>query len=609
THFTQTGSSLGTPAYFAPEQAAPEKWGDISPSTDVYALGVLTFELLLGRLPFDGEAHALLHAHIYEQPVIPLEQVSELGDDLVQFLQKALAKPPSERFQSAGALVEELQTLALQRQTAQKQQAELDDLVVQLQKAHTQAETTPSQETWLEVQRLCVAIMQRDPTAADALKLMEAATTGLRETGEAEARRRERLRRYQSGAEAVQEERWDEAIAALEVVVVEEPDFKNAAELLDTARVEQQRTEAYKESIVHAEAGRWPEACRLLWLVLTNSLDYQNGEAARRLLAAVENLLEYLAEVEHVSEQKSQKLIHVQDVLGKYEWLTVAIANNDWNDVIAAAEGLIDIEPTADGAQLWLEFARNKQVFYAETHGRTYNRLSTDSSDVADTIICDKDGKVMARVAAGEFLYSADNEKKYLPEFWIDKTPVTNAEYKLFLEANPNHQIPHLDKNWAKPYNWDNKTRTFPEGKANHPVVLVNWKDAQTYAQWAGKRLPTEEEWEKAARGVNGSKFPWGDETPNDQLCNFNRNVGSTTPVGHYSPQGDSSYGVVDMAGNIWEWTDSDYNSSSKIVCGGAWLGNVSFVHSSNRYSNNRDNLSSSVGFRCVLSSGRDNGE
>ena len=79
--------------------------------------------------------------------------------------------------------------------------------------------------------------------------------------------------------------------------------------------------------------------------------------------------------------------------------------------------------------------------------------------------------------------------------------------------------------------------------------------------------------------------------------------------MGHYSPQGDSSYGVVDMAGNIWEWTDSDYNSSSKIVCGGAWLGNVSFVHSSNRYSNNRDNLSSSVGFRCVLSSGRDNGE
>jgi formylglycine-generating enzyme required for sulfatase activity len=99
-------------------------------------------------------------------------------------------------------------------------------------------------------------------------------------------------------------------------------------------------------------------------------------------------------------------------------------------------------------------------------------------------------------------------------------------------------------------------------GITDHPV-RVSWHDAVAYATWAGKRLPSEEEWEKAARGTDGRKYPWGDEEPTPDLCNFGKNEGGTTPVGKYSPQGDSPYGCADMAGNVWEWTSSGCSSRS----------------------------------------------
>ena len=104
----------------------------------------------------------------------------------------------------------------------------------------------------------------------------------------------------------------------------------------------------------------------------------------------------------------------------------------------------------------------------------------------------------------------------------------------------------------------------FPAGKEDHPVVNVSWKDAVAFCRWlsqaSGKtiRLPTEAEWEKAARGDDGRIYPWGDEPPTKELCNFSNNVGDTTPVGQY-PAGASLCGALDMAGNVWEWTGSLY--------------------------------------------------
>ncbi|MCB0168173.1 MAG: SUMF1/EgtB/PvdO family nonheme iron enzyme [Anaerolineae bacterium] len=626
THFTQTGSSLGTPAYFAPEQAASEKWGEISPLTDVYALGVLTFEMLLGRLPFEGDGLALIRAHADDEPVIPLDQVTELGDDLVQLLQQALAKPTEERFASARALAVALRSLAEQREATKKRQAELDDLLIQAKSAHKKVD-------WLEVQRLCVAIMQRDPAQPDALKMMLEATTGLQQAGEAEARRRERLRRYQNGAEAVQEECWDEAIAALEAVVIEDPDFKDAAELLDTARAEQLRDEAHNKAIAHDEAGRWPEACHLWLQVLDGRLDYKKGDALRRLLTALKNMLPQLENTRRGFYQQRRELKQSRQALVLYDRLAVALAASDWTAVIAAGEELLTLSGHLPQVERWLVQARSEldRKTMIETDMIVYQELPDWLSDANETQEFDpdtetentktpiekaesaiitpktkiwhKDGKKMEYVPAGEFLFGDGKERKDLPEFWIDKTPVTNAEYKRFLEANPNHPVPNINEGWAKPYNWDDKTRTYPEGRADHPVVLVSWQDAQSYAQWANKRLPTEEEWEKAARGTDGRNYPWGHITSSIKRCNMYRNEGGTTPVGYYSPQGDSPYGVVDMVGNVWEWTDSVYGGLGKVLRGGAWDSkSVSHQRISIRQGNLEGVRNNNLGFRCLIS-------
>ncbi|MCO5196706.1 MAG: formylglycine-generating enzyme family protein [Anaerolineae bacterium] len=153
------------------------------------------------------------------------------------------------------------------------------------------------------------------------------------------------------------------------------------------------------------------------------------------------------------------------------------------------------------------------------------------------------DGKEMVLVPGGEFLFGDKKTRWYLPPFWMDKTPVTNAEYKRFLDANPTHRVP---REWS---------RTYPNGKGNYPVVQVNWHDAVAYAEWAGKQLPTDHQWEKAARGTDGRIYPWGDEWVNGYCNTSEAGFGGTTPVGRFSPISDSPYDCVDMVGNVWEWT------------------------------------------------------
>ena len=140
----------------------------------------------------------------------------------------------------------------------------------------------------------------------------------------------------------------------------------------------------------------------------------------------------------------------------------------------------------------------------------------------------------------------------YIDEFYIDQYEVTNAQYKKFLDANPlwrKSRIPsaYHDGDYLKHWNGNN----YPTRKGNHPVAYVSWYAAMAYAEWADKRLPTEAEWEKAARGgLVGKKYPWGDSI-NSARANYSKYVGDTAVVGRYSPNG---YGLYDMAGNVFEW-------------------------------------------------------
>jgi len=199
----------------------------------------------------------------------------------------------------------------------------------------------------------------------------------------------------------------------------------------------------------------------------------------------------------------------------------------------------------------------------------------------------------MVRVPAGKFLYGRWKEKEHeLPEFWIDRTPVTNAEYAQFVAA-----IGH-----DPPRHWKGKSPS--KEIADHPVTHVPWHDAVAYAEWVGKRLPTEEEWEKAARGTDGLECPWGDEFDKDR-CNVKvSGIGDTTRVGKYSPAGDSPYGVADMVGNVREWTASEYRPGStlRVLRGAAFLDWKGFAYCACRHHIERDGWGRIIGFRLVVS-------
>ena len=132
-----------------------------------------------------------------------------------------------------------------------------------------------------------------------------------------------------------------------------------------------------------------------------------------------------------------------------------------------------------------------------------------------------------------------------LPAFWVDKYPVTNAQYAKFVVATSHRP----------PLNW--KQGKIPSGEALRPVTMVSWYDAAAYAKWAGKRLPSEAEWEKSGRGTDGRRWPWGNKMEPERLNTY-YNVGSATNVNAY-PNGASPYGVLDMAGNVDEWTADDF--------------------------------------------------
>jgi len=245
----------------------------------------------------------------------------------------------------------------------------------------------------------------------------------------------------------------------------------------------------------------------------------------------------------------------------------------------------------------------------------------------------------MILIPAGEFLMGSDPARDkdavgdeqpqhtlYLPDYCIARTPVTNTQYAAFVHATGHDMPEHWES--GKP----------PEGEEDHPVVWVSWHSAVAYCNWlsqvTGKpyRLPSEAEWEKGARGTDGRIYPWGDEPPDKRRCNFGDNVGGTTPVGRYSPQGDSPYGCADMAGNVWEWTRNlwgkgglkpdfrypyfrypyspgdgreDLKGSAdiwRVVRGGSWLFGQRYARCANRDLDIPDEFDFDVGFRVVVS-------
>lgn len=228
--------------------------------------------------------------------------------------------------------------------------------------------------------------------------------------------------------------------------------------------------------------------------------------------------------------------------------------------------------------------------------------------------------------------------KAWLESYYIDQYPVTNEEYMNFIQSLGKQErvkrLPFIrDDPLAEPYNWNVDSCTPPPGMERHPVVLVTWDDARAYANWAGKRLPTEEEWEKAARGPEEGRrvriYPWEKEFQLDH-CNSleleanrlfpiedcanvrqvqrelmhnyeNEPIPKTTPVDRFE-YGVSSYGVMDMVGNTMEWTSTSAELNARVVRGGFWLDCRIDVRVTSRRIFAKGERSPFIGFRCALS-------
>ena len=163
---------------------------------------------------------------------------------------------------------------------------------------------------------------------------------------------------------------------------------------------------------------------------------------------------------------------------------------------------------------------------------------------------------------------------------------------------------------WRKP---DGLTST--DGKDDHPVSQVSYNDAAKYCEWAQKGLPTEAQWEKAARGPEGNEYPWGNSEPNDTMANFDNIVGSTTAVGSYD-KGQSFYGLHDMAGNVYQWCQDWYATGARqpknpagpdtgkerVIKGGSFIEGVESIRSANRDRYEPNYSSFLFGFRCAKS-------
>jgi len=248
-----------------------------------------------------------------------------------------------------------------------------------------------------------------------------------------------------------------------------------------------------------------------------------------------------------------------------------------------------------------------------------------------DELAYGKDKSIMRVIPEGEFVmgsdkYSAEKPVQtiYLDNYYIDKFLVTNAQFQKFTEETgyvtdaekAGGGMVRIGRRWKKVRGATWKMPdglTSVEGQENHPISQVSYNDASTYCKWAEKDLPTEAQWEKAARGPEGNEFPWGNEDPDTTMANFDNFNGTTTPVDSYE-KGKSFYGVHDAAGNVYQWCKDWYGTGQRaeknpsgpasgkehVVKGGSFIEGTESLRSANRDRYKPDYSSYLFGFRCA---------
>ncbi len=548
TALTSQGTLLGSPEYMAPEQADPNRHAEIGPATDRYALGIVAYRMLAGRVPFPGNTPGTLNAHLNLKVPDPRDFVRDLPPEVTAAVLTMLAKAPADRFPTANAFVarlREAQEAARQRQTRE----------THLASQYQMLQAAIQQGAWDNAIQIGQRIQQSAPDYADVTRLISLAQ---KKHQEAEAARA-----------AAQARRENEArLAPLRAQV--------------QAAVDRQD---------------WPEVLRIGGQI--QALEPDDPVAAQWIAQAQEQVRRPVRTPPSGPTRAPSPVRQPQPLP---DWLKPV-------GIGLAAVVVLGVLIGVLGPPLWEAFFAAQtptpepmpafSLPPCETAGATWTRPT--------------DGMTMVCVPGGTFQMGsetgADDEKPVHPvtlsAFWIDQTEVTNAQYGECVIDGVCTASTYADN---ADFNGNQQ-----------PVVGIDWHNAEKYCAWAGGQLPTEAQWEYAARGPEGYVYPWGNVGPDCTKANYwgkeNGCVGKTSPVGSY-PEGKSWVGALDMAGNVWEWTADWYDKylsesqtdpegptegQSKVVRGGSWSHSVNHVRATNRNGNPPTNSNYYLGFRCMV--------
>lgn len=598
TGLTRTGTVMGTPEYMAPEQAQD---GDIDRRTDLYSLGVVIYKLLTGRVPFSRTTPvATIYAHVNEAPPPICQVKADLPQPVEAVVSKVLSKNPADRYQRAGELAR--------------------DFVIA-----SQGKMPPG------LSALAAAPPPDKTIVADAV---------------APSPRPSAPPRPPAGRSAAPANRpfpmpLVAGLAAVLVLVI-----------------------AGLGIVLSGSGGRAQPTA-------TTVAQGSTPPASLTVAAATTAAPVVLPGSDTPTPTATSLPLPTPTPAPEVRVLGAAVNVRSGPDmaypILARLQKGDKVEITArteNGA--WWQFMYNRTpAWIACSSVITTTGLVQNAPVITETLqpelgpgsarISPVDGMMQMYVPAGPFLRGStgtdlvadDNEKPQsvltLSAFWVDRTEVTNGMFKKFAtatkfqttaEKNGQSRVYDITTKWnlVKGANWQHPfgPDSTIEGQDDYPVTHISWNDAVAYCRWAGRRLPTEAEWEKAARGTDGLLYPWGNDPVAGDLANFadanldiygaDRGVDDgfefTAPVGHY-PAGASPYDALDMAGNVQEWVSDWYEKGyyakapevdpqgpatgqARVSRSGSWWTTAKVIRTTFRSAYGPTDVYAIFGFRCV---------
>lgn len=555
---TQEGSALGTPYYMSPEAVRGEV-ARIGPETDVYSLGIVLYEMTTGRVPFTGrQAFEIYERIVSQDPAPPRDRIPDFPIDLQTVILKAIEKSPLHRYETAEALADDLRRIR-NHEFIQARPPTLTQKAVRRFRRHRGAIVAGTVTLllavavagWFGLRRGAEfrAEMQkgRDALAAGRYAAAEEAFTRASSMRPDDAEAAEGIRRARAGSFFVDAKRQlaDESIDAARALLEKSKLAGVPPEPLEPWLA---FCSAMTDARSALERGDWARASDLL----QGSPSIREGDSIRvRLEAATRGALD--AE-ERLKQHRYEEAADALRAVPESERALPSIDALRRHALGVARLTIRTIPPGGDVQGAGSEVTVG--IYTITIDGKisfplSFERDSTGRVPDVEIVVPREPPDGMVYVAAGSFLSGPNKQRTDpLPAYWIDRTEVTNREYARFVDATGYPAPLH----W-----WDGKP---PAGREDHPVMFVTYVDAQACLRWAGRRLPTESEWEKAARGIDGREYPWGSESA--PASEGFRAVGT-------EPLDRSPYGAMDLSGNVSEWTSSRGRQGRYAVWGGAY--------------------------------------